>query len=712
VLRNDRRKTKTKSKKQNKKKHICKMMMWKSMYLALSISGAAGEMLESPCVRDVDPTSWLRECVGAFQRTNYTRADLSNYELIEKPSGLCSDFLSCAFVGCNSTGMEALAHIDLSNTNYSSIAQSLPPLNLPNKIVEPLGVGDVVSAFQLAKARDLTISFKNGGHSYAGSSNQKGSLQLNLRQFPKYSRSSVQRCVEVEEGDAAFDACALAKARNKSAVVRVGGGELWDDVYRSVIDWNRRYGQVSGLPEKGLHYEVVGGGAGTVSAVGGWMQGGGLSYGIERLVGLGVDQVLELEMVLASGDHVKFGPSNWTQVDGFIYPKTTAVRGKCNKRPKNKESKWEWKDCGKKMHFDELWKAVRGGGGGTYGMVTGVYYQLHDAQIMRMIGPNETVKTLILKEYNDSVCDSLNNLFVKFLLSVLYKPSALSLTGEDSNNCGSPGTGFALFPSTVYEGHRYPTAEFGSMMLCRAGVAPNILAAWKRYLNETVFEEVPILVNSSMDLARMLVLVPTISPLGDYASTAITMSDSAKSPIPIGHVPDLPLPFYKSETQDTQSILLPTKVLQDQPSWLVTIVQFSTYHTLGGMVNRAHDQATAINPLQRVSGCQGSFPNVLAEIIRRKLSEEGYWVHNESQYAGGEFEYNHMAASAFGPLKSDLSASCPSNYTQQLKIEHCLSAQMSVWGEELLGDLETIKKKVDPKNLFTCYHCVGHTLVN
>ena len=36
---------------------------------------------------------------------------------------------------------------------------------------------------------------------------------------------------------------------------------------------------------------MIGGGAGTVSAAGGWLQGGGLSTGLERLYGFGVDQV-------------------------------------------------------------------------------------------------------------------------------------------------------------------------------------------------------------------------------------------------------------------------------------------------------------------------------------------------------------------------------------------------------------------------------------
>lgn len=53
-------------------------------------------------------------------------------------------------------------------------------------------------------------------------------------------------------------------------------------------------------------YNLVTGGSGTVSAAGGWLASGGLSgnNGM-RMYGLGVDQVLHVEMVLPSGTHVR-----------------------------------------------------------------------------------------------------------------------------------------------------------------------------------------------------------------------------------------------------------------------------------------------------------------------------------------------------------------------------------------------------------------------
>ena len=89
-------------------------------------------------------------------------------------------------------------------------------------------------------------------------------------------------------------------------MLRVGGGEVWDDAYRAVDNANY---WLQGAVNQTV--EVMGGGSGTVSAAGGWMQGGGLGWGQERVWGYGADQVLELEMVLASGQHVKLGPSKW-----------------------------------------------------------------------------------------------------------------------------------------------------------------------------------------------------------------------------------------------------------------------------------------------------------------------------------------------------------------------------------------------------------------
>ena len=99
-----------------------------------------------------------------------------------------------------------------------------------------------------------------------------------------------------------------------------------------------------------------------------------------RIYGFGADQVLQLEMVLTDGRHVRFMPSSWKSnlESSQIYPQTTEVEGQCNMNISADEGLWDWGNCDQQIDFEDLWMAVRGGGGGTYGIVTAVTFQLHD----------------------------------------------------------------------------------------------------------------------------------------------------------------------------------------------------------------------------------------------------------------------------------------------------------------------------------------------
>ena len=82
-----------------------------------------------------------------------------------------------------------------------------------------------------------------------------------------------------------------------------------------------------------------------MGAAGGWLEGASLGNGSDRLYGYGVDEVLqlEMEMVLADGTHMKFGPQNGSKGGpGLLYPQTTRVEGKCNARAHNEDCEWAW----------------------------------------------------------------------------------------------------------------------------------------------------------------------------------------------------------------------------------------------------------------------------------------------------------------------------------------------------------------------------------
>ena len=307
-------------------------------------------------------------------------------------------------------------------------------MELPAAVLHPKSASDIIHGIEFAQKHDIGISVKVVGHSYFGASTNRGTLLIKMSSnYPQYGiEGSLTECsgVNTTATDANGVACALATARGKTAFLRVGGGEIFDTAYRAVFfDWNEN-------PDNVNKYHFVGGFAGTVSAAGGWMHSGGLSGTSMRLYGIGIDQVLQIEMVLPNGNHVRFGPSSWEEQEEG-YPKTTAVTGYCNANPyETDESLWEWTACEEDNNFDDLWFAVRGGGGGTFGIVTSLYYQLHElpgnVQIVFVNGtaildPNGGEKTeLIVEEY------------LRFFLSYLFLPETLhNVTELESRSCNS-----------------------------------------------------------------------------------------------------------------------------------------------------------------------------------------------------------------------------------------------------------------------------------
>lgn len=107
---------------------------------------------------------------------------------------------------------------------------------------------------------------------------------------------------------------------NGFTTMGINGGELWDDVFEAL----------------GPDYHILSGDTRSVSAAGGWLQGVGLSH-TARMYGLGIDNVVSFDVVLANGDQVT--------ADACSNP--------------------------------DLFWALRGGGGGTFGVVTHVETKVH-----------------------------------------------------------------------------------------------------------------------------------------------------------------------------------------------------------------------------------------------------------------------------------------------------------------------------------------------
>ena len=166
----------------------------------------------------------------------------------------------------------------------------------PALIARCAGPDDVARAIGLAREHDLPLAIRGGGHNGAGLGTCDDGIVIDL---------SLLRDVEVDPD---------------ARTVRVGGGCTWAEVDRAT--------NAHGLATPS---GIIG-----TTGVGGLTLGGGLGH-LTRSCGLAIDNLLEAELVLASGER---------------------VRASADEHP-------------------DLYWAIRGGGG-NFGVVTSFVFRLHE----------------------------------------------------------------------------------------------------------------------------------------------------------------------------------------------------------------------------------------------------------------------------------------------------------------------------------------------
>ena len=240
---------------------------------------------------DTTPSIYLEECAPEFEKLPGDFADptstfdRSNHGLVDQPSGLCLPHFFCSFEGCSPSNPDNPGHVsvldDIINaysvpgpTPYSQMNATIlswvedtsnPSYNLPSKVLLPTTAKDVVAAVKFAKEHGLELSVKNSGHSYTSASSKRDTLLLNMARYTMYTtEEGVTDCSALNtvgtDGDQSLNRqpCNLALAKGKDAVIRVGGGENWGEVYAAVRTANEEQ------PD-GYKYHVIGGAAATVS---------------------------------------------------------------------------------------------------------------------------------------------------------------------------------------------------------------------------------------------------------------------------------------------------------------------------------------------------------------------------------------------------------------------------------------------------------------
>ncbi|KFX96813.1 hypothetical protein V490_03129 [Pseudogymnoascus sp. VKM F-3557] len=228
----------------------------------------------------------------------------------------------------------ASLQVDLKNSTYignSPVANGFPvddqcpPVNfaagevagsctmggLPRYTVDATNALDVSAAVVFARLSNIRLVIRNTGHDLLGRSAGDRSLAVwihNLRQGITFQNKYI-----------ASDRC--SKSGWTGSAIKIGGGYVWSEVY-AVAEAN--------------NVIVVGGGDPSVGCIGGYAQGGGHSPASHNY-GLGADQILEAQVVLANG--------------------LIVTANACQN--------------------SDLFTAIRGGGGGTYGIVVSTIVKAH-----------------------------------------------------------------------------------------------------------------------------------------------------------------------------------------------------------------------------------------------------------------------------------------------------------------------------------------------
>ena len=255
--------------------------------MAIVAAHAAADETNKDLVKDVNPADWFKECFFVAESTccrvpNDPFAfplyfNTSSYDIVDSPSGLCLPEFLCSWENCYPSNLETniftsggifMAGFDAfqvdETTTFEDVEAAFPGISLPSKISFPTKPADVVDAIEHAKTEGLQVSILSTGHSYTGASSAGGTLQLNMRDYPKYSATSLTECKDKKVDDEDHPdhmACKLALARNKNAVIRVGGGEKFNDTANAV--WALKDEKTSFAKYNMLH------GVGTVGAAGG-----------------------------------------------------------------------------------------------------------------------------------------------------------------------------------------------------------------------------------------------------------------------------------------------------------------------------------------------------------------------------------------------------------------------------------------------------------
>lgn len=481
--------------------------------------------------------SLYAELYGPFESSDYEELcyvdneHMTNpFDIASKGEGICMQYSDCANSFC-------LGELGKKRDN------------LPAYVLMAKEEKDIVTGVQFATKHNIKVSVKSTGHSLSGASTAKDTLLIWLAQYPE--DNTIQLDYQ--------DSCGDTESHN---VIGVAAGQNFKSIAEAVGD----------------DYHFVSASEWTVSASGGFIQGGGVSF-TSRHYGLGVDNVVDFRVVLPSS--------------------AVVIADRCT-------------------NSDLFW-ALRGGGGGSFGIVTHMNYKLH--------APTPIVRFSFNLEESSSN-DTTVSTFLKYV--------AENLPNLDSRWGGR----FSWFGLDMY------------------------FAGFPRGAQVTFLDDFIEFAMTNLDL-----------PLSFWEKNHTRSYDSWSKVLP--ELEETTGQAYVAETSFSR--LVPHDFATGQTvehyQLLESLAKSNTLGytnvLLGQNINKIAESETSVHPAFRESAFLLTANQIGYEKLLEKLPNN---VTGASKNHVGSLEPNWRE---------------------------------SIWGEHYERLLE-IKELVDPRNIFSCYQCVGY----
>jgi len=331
---------------------------------------------------------------------------------------------------------------------------------------------------------------------------------------------------------------------------------------------------------------------------------------------------------------------------------------------------------------------MRGGGGGTWGVVTSIYLQLHDWLPLELVSfpRTQTAAQNLASTCNvksEDMSNGIGDIALRFYYDYMFDPSSLGISEEESAAC---------------------SAHVSIPLYCYGeGMGQKLVSTFKTHLLERKQE---LLDNGNSEEA--------IDKVANCFSVDSSYKDVIEEGSPANEMPN-PGMWCNAFSNDNIAyipLLIPLSFYREEKETYFKFVANGTFTlaVFGGAesgpyfahTGRATDQTTSLSKAHYNAGFMMTGDNpAIAEVLNK-----AYGISSTDTaipaYLGG----NHYLSRQYGPLKSDPTKYCDLQSVEDPD-EECFPTQDILWGENL-DRLEAIKKEIDPSGIFNCNKCVGN----